>query len=67
MDHEGEAGNDSGDAAEPRRYPAQARPEQPMHVPQSPWPWVVGLLVVAGVVFGGLLLWVMYEIGSNAG
>lgn len=48
-------------------YPAQSRPEQPMHVPTSPWPWIIGGLVLAVVAFGGLLLFVLYAIGSNAG
>lgn len=58
-DHVGESGV--------RPYPAQSRPEQPMHLPQSSWPWVVGGVVIMVALLGGLLLWVMYEIGSNAG
>lgn len=50
-----------------RPYPAPGRPEQPMHSSPSPWPWVIGGVVLAIVVFGGLLVFVMYAIGSNAG
>ena len=30
------------DAAVSGRYPAPRRPQQPMHGPPSPWPWLIG-------------------------
>ena len=67
MSPEDTGGEDRRLDPELRSYPAPGRPEQPAHSRPSPWPWVVGGLIIAGVTFGGILLVVMYAIGTSAG